>query len=104
MTTTTQPAPTPVTVPGRGYAIASLILGLFPVIPIGGSILAIVFGHMSRSDSRRAGQKGSAMALWGIVLGWLSIVLSIVLIIVFVVAASKTSSNLSNLPSTYPTS
>jgi hypothetical protein len=56
-----------------GKAIASLILGLVPVVPVGGSIVAVVLGHLSRAEIRRsAGRlKGDGMALAGLILGYL---------------------------------
>lgn len=62
-----------------GLSIASLVLGIisflggmFLIIP---PILAIVFGHVSRSDCKRRGiQAGKGMALAGLILGYLCIV------------------------------
>jgi len=54
-----------------GKAIASLILGLlFIVFPA--AVLAVVFGHLSRSEIKRsAGRlKGKGMALAGLILGY----------------------------------
>lgn len=58
-----------------GYAIASLILGIvsFFVLPIIGSILAIVFGNVS---IRRNGK--TTMARAGKILGIISLILMIV--------------------------
>ncbi|HEV2176758.1 MAG TPA: DUF4190 domain-containing protein [Terriglobia bacterium] len=55
-----------------GKAIASLVLGIFPVVPLVGTILAIVFGHMARAEIRRSGGrlKGDGMALAGLILGY----------------------------------
>lgn len=46
-------------------AIASLVLA-FTLSP-----LALVFGYIALGQTRRAGQRGEALALWGIGLGWL---------------------------------
>ncbi len=65
-----------------GLAIASLISGiLFFIFPA--AILAIVFGHLSRSEIRRsAGRKtGAGMALAGLILGYGGIAVIPVLII-----------------------
>ena len=54
-----------------GKAVASLVLGIFPVIPLVGSIVAIILGSSSRAEIRRsAGRlKGDGLALAGLILG-----------------------------------
>jgi peptidoglycan biosynthesis protein MviN/MurJ (putative lipid II flippase) len=52
----------------NGFAIASLILGL-----VGLSVLAIIFGHVSRSQMRRTGESGNGLASWGLFLGYLEL-------------------------------
>lgn len=72
-------APTaPVAQRTNGLAIASLVLGLVWVYWIG-SILAIIFGHVALSQIKKSGstQGGRGMAIAGLVLGYVSIVLSI---------------------------
>jgi type IV pilus assembly protein PilA len=56
-----------------GKAIASLVLGIFPVIPLVGSILAIVFGHTARTEIRRSAGRltGDGLALAGLILGYI---------------------------------
>ena len=63
----------------NGYAIASLACGLgqFMVGPLG-TIPAIVFGHMARSQIRRTGEQGAGLALIGLVLGWGAVILGII--------------------------
>jgi type IV pilus assembly protein PilA len=53
-------------------AIASLVLGIFALFPPA-AILAVLFGHLARSDVRRSqGRlKGSGMALAGLIFGYL---------------------------------
>jgi hypothetical protein len=64
-----------------GLAIASLVLGIggLTVVPLLGSILAIILGYMARNDIRqRSGQvTGEGLATAGIVLGWIAIGLTI---------------------------
>jgi hypothetical protein len=68
-------------VPTSGLAIASLVLGIggLTLLPLLGSIVAIVFGYMARNDIRkRPGEvTGEGLATAGIVLGWISIGLSL---------------------------
>ncbi len=83
---TTASAPGP---PGErvtsGMAIASLICGfLFFVFPA--AVLAIVFGHVSRSQIRRSPErlKGAGMALTGLILGYAGV--SIIPLIIAAIA------------------
>ncbi|MBK5093594.1 MAG: DUF4190 domain-containing protein, partial [Actinobacteria bacterium] len=70
-----------------GWAIASLILGIcgFTCIPLIGSVLAIVFGFLAKSEIKKSSGrvKGSGLATAGIVLG-------IILIALIVIAAAVT--------------
>ena len=63
----------------NGWAIASLVLGI-----LGGSLLAIVFGLVGRSQIRRSGgwQGGLGLATAGIVLGcvWLGLIAIVVVL------------------------
>jgi hypothetical protein len=53
-------------------AVFSLVWGI-----IGGSALAIIFGHIARSQIRRTGANGAGMALAGLILGYFWLALSI---------------------------
>ena len=66
---------TPASVPGtNGFATASPVLGIVGIVLCGiASILAIVFGHIARSQIRRTGQADSGMAMAGLVLGYMSL-------------------------------
>ncbi len=66
-------------------AVASMIVGILWLYWIG-SILAVVFGYVARSQIRRSGDGGGGMAIAGIVLGWIGVGILVVLIIL--VAAS----------------
>ncbi|MBB1116708.1 DUF4190 domain-containing protein [Stenotrophomonas sp. W1S232] len=76
------PAPTSTT---NGYAVASLVMGIlgWSMIPLLGSIGAIVFGHLARAQIRRQPQQGDGLALAGLILGWVSIALWILGILAF---------------------
>jgi Domain of unknown function (DUF4190)/Domain of unknown function (DUF1707) len=66
----------------NGLAVASLCCGLAQIFSFGlTAIPAIVFGHVARGQIRRTGQRGSGLALAGLVLGWLGIALFAVLVI-----------------------
>jgi len=58
--------------PTNGFAIASLVLGIIWIYWIG-SILALIFGYVARSQIRERGDGGAGLATAGIVLGWIGI-------------------------------
>lgn len=72
------------TVQTSGMAIASLVMGIvgWTVLPLIGSILAIVFGYAARREIRqRPGELGGeGMALAGLVLGWLMVGISVLVL------------------------
>ena len=63
-----------------GLAVASLVGGIlgWTLMPILGSLVGIVCGHMARGEIRRNPQlDGDGMAVAGLVLGWVSIAMSV---------------------------
>jgi hypothetical protein len=56
----------------NGMAIASMVLGILWIYWIG-SILALIFGYVARTQIRERGEAGNGMAIAGIVLGWVGI-------------------------------
>ena len=69
-------------------AIASLVSGIlgWTLLPVLGTLVAIVTGHMARAEIRRSGGAldGVGLAVGGLVLGWLSAVLWVVgLLVIF---------------------
>ncbi|HEY9253744.1 MAG TPA: DUF4190 domain-containing protein [Stenotrophomonas sp.] len=56
-------------------AIVSLVSGIFGclILPILGSVVAIVTGHLARARIARDGSDGSGLAVAGLSLGWLSL-------------------------------
>ena len=81
----------------NGMAIASLVCGLAQFIfgPLG-TIPAIVFGHMARSQIRRTGEQGAGLALAGLVLGWGAVILGI--IIAVAIALTVTAGTQGTMP------
>lgn len=75
-----EPAPTPIAPPAgkqttNGLAVASLILGILSVVPLGplAGIPAIVCGHLSLRRIKRRFQPGRGLAISGLVLAYLSL-------------------------------
>ena len=69
-------------------AIISLVSGLlgWTLLPLVGSLVAIVTGHMARAEIQRSnGQmEGDGLAIAGLVLGWLVIAVSVLTILAFI--------------------
>jgi len=69
----------------NGFAIASLVLGL-----VGLSLLAIIFGHVSRSQMNRTGESGEGLATAGLILGYVELIATVLgLVYLFVTAGSR---------------
>jgi hypothetical protein len=66
----------------NGFAIAALVLGIIWLYWIG-SILALVFGYMAKSqiEQSQGRQSGRGMAIAGIVLGWIGVGVLVLLFI-----------------------
>lgn len=73
-----------------GLAITSLVSGIlgWTLLPLIGSLVAILTGHMARGEIRRSNGQldGDGLAVAGLVLGWISIglmVLAVLLVVFF---------------------
>jgi hypothetical protein len=65
------------------FAVASLVFGLVLASP-----MAIVFGHIARSQIRRTHEQGAGLTVWGMVLGYLEfVVLAVVALLANIFAA-----------------
>lgn len=66
-------------------AIAALVMGIggLTVLPLIGSILALIFGYMARNDIRKRPTEvtGDGLAMAGIIMGWISVGLAVLGII-----------------------
>jgi hypothetical protein len=96
--TSPQPPPPPAAPPypvqqqarWNGFAIASMVLGIIWVYWIG-SILALVFGYIAKSQIEQSGgrEQGMGMAVAGIVLGWVGVgILTLFLLLLLLGATS----------------
>ena len=75
-------AVTPTSAPRtNGLAIAALVLGL-----CGFALLPVILGHVALRQIRASGEGGSALAIVGLVLGYLALAAYLVFAIVAIVA------------------
>ncbi|WP_078662544.1 DUF1707 and DUF4190 domain-containing protein [Streptomyces bicolor] len=73
----------------NGKAVGSAVCGVLCLVSFGlTGIPAVVLGHAARSEIRRTGEGGDALALTGLVLGWLSNVAWAALLALMIVATA----------------
>jgi Domain of unknown function (DUF4190) len=93
-----QPGPPPPPIqpafPAAGYgaptnnlAVVSLASGIISwfALPIIGGVVAVVAGHLAKSEIRRTGEQGDTYATIGLILGYLH--LAVVLLVVLILLA-----------------
>lgn len=68
-------------------AVTSLVAGIlgWTLLPLLGTVVAIVTGHLARKEIRNSGGalEGDGLAVGGLVLGWLAAVMWVVGVLVF---------------------
>jgi hypothetical protein len=70
--------PPPIASPD-GFAYASLFLSLVWLVGLG-SLLGVIFGHISRMRAKRNGLERSGLATAGTVLGWVGLAATVLVI------------------------
>jgi amino acid transporter len=75
----------------NGFAIASFVLSFFFCLYGIGAILAVVFGHIARSQIRRTGQQGAGLALAGMIIGYVGIGLWVLFVVLAIAAGDDTN-------------
>jgi hypothetical protein len=74
----------------NSLAVVSLSFGVGQVIvPFVGGIIAIVFGHIARSQIRETGEAGDGMAITGLVLGYTGVVLPLLAILALIIGIAS---------------
>ncbi|MER7570388.1 DUF1707 and DUF4190 domain-containing protein [Streptomyces sp. NPDC126514] len=75
----------------NGKAVGAAVCGLLCLVSLGFTgIPAVVLGHSARAEIRRTGEAGDALALTGLVLGWMSTAgWALVLALMMVAAAAS---------------
>lgn len=87
--TYSQPAhPIPVFVYGpktNGLAVASMIAGIgaWLLCPFVAATIAVIFGHVARSQVKQSGESGSGMALAGLILGYVQLAFAAMLFLLY---------------------
>jgi hypothetical protein len=82
-------APRPQT---NSKAVGSAVCGVLCLVSFGlTGIPAVVLGHAARSEIRRTGEGGDALALTGLLLGWLSTAGWAILLTLMIVAAAASA-------------
>lgn len=84
-------------------AIVSLIagiLGFFQIVPVIGPIVAVITGHMAKSEIKKGGGMvtGNGMATAGLILGYVTIAIGLCLTCIFILAFA----GLITLPFAFP--
>jgi hypothetical protein len=52
------------------------------------SLVAIITGHIALSQIKRTGEQGRALAIWGLVLGYLGLLAGIIVLVVIIAVAA----------------
>jgi len=71
--------------PTNSLAVVSLVAGIAGYViphPFIAGIIAIITGHIARRQIRQTGESGGALALVGLILGYVHLALSILLVAV----------------------
>ena len=74
----------PVASPTNGFAIASLVCGIAGFFLLLPSVLAVVFGHLARSQIRQRGEQGAGLAVAGLITGYLGLAFLALIVVVLV--------------------
>jgi hypothetical protein len=65
-----------------------MVLGILWVWWVG-SILAVIFGHISLHQIKQSGQGGKGMAIAGVVLGWIGVATLVAVIVMVAIGAAS---------------
>jgi hypothetical protein len=80
---------------GNPFGVASLVLGIVWLGGLG-SLLAVIFGHVARAQSKRMRGESNGLATAGLILGYLGLALAIALGISAVVHSNDNSDSVDN--------
>lgn len=66
------------------WSLVASLVGLF-IVPIVGSIVGVITGHLALRQLKTTNESGRGMALAGTILGWLGLVALIIALVVLIV-------------------
>ncbi|GIX36312.1 MAG: hypothetical protein KatS3mg126_2091 [Lysobacteraceae bacterium] len=71
--------------PTSNAAVVSLVFGILSwvALPVIGAVVAVIAGHVARSDIRRSNLGGDGLALTGLILGYLHLGIVLVGLLLF---------------------
>ncbi|RZS64864.1 uncharacterized protein DUF4190 [Agromyces ramosus] len=81
-----QPAPTPAPASGTPEKWNVLAIVGFVIVFFGFSLVSIILGFIALNQIKKTGERGRGLAIWAIVLGFVSIIIGIIAWIVVVTA------------------
>ena len=73
--------------PTNQLAILSLVAGIasYVMLPVIGAVVAVITGHMARSQIKRTGEGGNGLAVAGLILGYVHLALGVLVLLIFVI-------------------
>ena len=85
--------------PTNSLAIVSLISGIagWTLVPLLGSIVAIITGHMAKRQIAVTGDEGSGMATAGLVIGYVFVGLAVIGLVLFVLVLALASTSTTSM-------
>jgi Domain of unknown function (DUF4190) len=85
-----QPASTPAPAPGSTEKWNVLAIVGFVIVFFGFSLVSIILGFIALNQIKKTGERGRGLAIWAIVLGFVSIIIGIIVwIVVFTAIAAN---------------
>jgi len=83
------PAPAPAPAPAEKWNVLSIIA--FIIVFFGFSLISIILGFIGLNQIKKTGERGRGLAIWAIVLGFVSIIIGIIFWIIFATALMANS-------------
>ena len=73
--------------PTNQMAIVSLVAAIasFVMLPVIGAVVAVITGHLARSQIRRTGEDGNGLAVAGLILGYIHLALGVIALLFILV-------------------
>ena len=72
----------------NGPSIVGFILSVYPVVPLVGSVVAVVLGFVGNAQAKRQHERGSGLAKWAIGLGTFGVVATVAVVVALLISAA----------------